>query len=160
MSRTQKPNSQQIFGIHRENIYVGPFIVFDPVSKFDDKNDRPKISMGFRNSSFSTNGNYFILAESGINSAVWFLAPPNKRGSKSHYSIVGQTLDSTGTAMAAVTLEAFSTSDDVKRGECVSNSQGEYVLPTQTTGNHYVRAYKAGGAFNYGGTSDENLVPS
>lgn len=160
MSRSLKPNAQQIFGLHREAIYVAPILLFDPDSKFDKNNDRPKISIGFRNSAFSSNGNYFILAESGINSAVWFQPPPNKRGSKSHYSIVGVTKDSTGTPMAAVTLEGYTTSDDVIRGRCTSNAQGEYTLPTQVNAAHYIRAYKAGGAYNYGGTSDENLTPS
>ena len=111
-------------------------------------------------SSFSNSGSWFFDGQS-VHESVWFEdISTYSIGMRSHYSIVGQTLDSSAAPMSAVTLEAYTTADDVKRGECISNAIGEYVLPTQTTGNHYVRAYKVGGAFNYGGTSDENLVPS
>jgi hypothetical protein len=159
MSRFQKPNSQQAFNIHQqaERMANNVMVSFRSSSKADpllDINNWPS------RSGFSSDGNWYMNGGGALHESVWFEDISTYAiGMRSHYSIVGTTKDSTGTAMAAVTLEAYTTADDVKRGECVSNSGGEYVLPTQTTGNHYVRAYKVGGAYNYGGTSDENLVP-
>lgn len=159
MSRFQKPNSQQAFNIHQQaermanNVMVG--YRRTSVADMDlAKNLWPS------RSGFSNDGNWYFSGGT-IHESQWFEdITTYSIGARSHYSIVGTTKDSTGAVMSAVTLEAYTTADDVKRGECISNSGGEYHLPTQTTGNHYVRAYKVGGAFNYGGTSDENLVPT
>lgn len=159
MSRFQKPNSQQAFNIHQQAERMANNVMpsFRRTSKADpllDINNWPS------RSGFSNTGNWFFDG-GNIHEATWFEdISTYSIGMRSHYSIVGSTKDSTGTVMSAVTLEAYTTADDVKRGECVSNSGGEYVLPTQVNTAHYVRAYKVGGAFNYGGTSDENLIPS
>lgn len=157
MSRFQKPNAQQVFGIHRE---TEPGNNLFPQYRRPTQYDRSLVINLWPRSGFSNDGNWHFSA-GNVHESTWFEdITTYSIGARSHYSIVGSTKDSSGTAMAAVTLEAYTTADDVKRGECTSNAQGEYTLPTQTTGNHYVRAYKVGGAFNYGGTSDENLVPS
>lgn len=159
MSLFQKPNSQQAFNIRQQAERMANNVMpsFRRTSKADpllDINNWPS------RSGFSNDGSWHFSAGT-IHEATWFEDISTYAiGMRSHYSIVGLTKDSLGAAMSAVTLEAYTTADDVKRGECISNSGGEYTLPTQTTGNHYVRAYKVGGAFNYGGTSDENLVPS
>jgi hypothetical protein len=158
MSLFQKPNSQQAFGTiqQAERCANNVRIEYRRTSVFDPSLDKNL----WTRSGFSQNGNYFISDGGSINPAKWFEDIETFTiGMRSHYSIVGSTKDSAGAPMAAVTLEAYRTSDDTKQGYCISNAIGEYTLPTQTTGNHYVRAYKVGGAFNYGGTSDENLVP-
>lgn len=158
MSRFIKPNSQQIFGNHREaepgnNLlpqYRSPS-VFDPLLNINNWPSR---------SGFSNDGNWHFGGGS-LNESQWFEDISTYTiGMRSHYSIVGQTVDSAGSPMSAVTLEGFTTADDVKRGECTSNALGEYTLPTQVSGAHYIRGYKVGGSFNYGGTTDENLTPS
>lgn len=157
MSRFLKPNSQQIFGNHREaepgnNLWpqYRRTSVFDPLLCL---NLWPR-------SGFSNSGNWFFDG-GNVHEATWFEnISTYATGGRSHYSIVGTTKDSLGVGMAAVTLEAYTTADDVKQGECISNAIGEYVLPSQKNTAHYVRGYKVGGAFNYGGTSDENLTPS
>lgn len=158
MSRFLKPNAQQIFGHHRE-AEPGDNLLpsYRQPSQF---NPLLAINLWPSRSGFSTTGSWFFDGQS-IHESVWFEdISTYSIGARSHYSIVGLTKDSAGTAMASVTLEAFTTADDIKQGECISNSGGEYVLPTQVNSAHYVRAYKVGGAFNYGGTSDQNLIPT
>lgn len=158
MSNIQKPNAQQAFGVHQgaERVANNCHVIYRSPSVYDN----------------ILASNLWPMRSGMSNSGAWFLSPnfyeavyfedtkTQASGAMSHYSIVGSTKDSLGVAMPAVTLECYTTADDIKRGECVSNSGGEYVLPSQYNSAHYVRGYKVGGSFNYGGTSDENLIPS
>ena len=111
-------------------------------------------------SGFSNDGNWFL---GGLQPDIpnWFNAPETEEsGAASTYTLSGFTKDSGGNAMSGVTVEIYTAVDDVIQGAATSLFDGSYIVPSLKNTAHYIRAYKAGGPFNYGGTSDNNLFPS
>jgi hypothetical protein len=112
-------------------------------------------------SGFSVDGNWYLNGLGTVDEPDWFNDPSTEdSGSASTYTITGIVKDSNGVGVSGATLECYTTADRVKRGSCTTLFDGTYIMPSLLNSAHYIRAYKVGGAFNYGGTSDENLTPS
>lgn len=65
-------------------------------------------------------------------------------GASEWLSISGIARGSTGTVLSAATIMAFRTSDNVYISSTTSAADGAYSAPVDTTGTHYLVAYKAG----------------
>lgn len=60
------------------------------------------------------------------------------------YSITGVTKDSTGVALAGVTVKLYRTADDSYIQQTTSDAAGNYNMPASQILQHYANAYKAG----------------
>lgn len=86
-------------------------------------------------------------------------AGPFRSRSFSTYTatVSGVTKDSTGAALASVTVQLFRTVDDAYIGETTSNGSGVYSIASVVSGPFYIVAYKAG-APDVAGTTVNTLV--
>jgi hypothetical protein len=84
---------------------------------------------------------------------VPFRSPPL---SMQAYAITGVTRDSTGAPLGGVTVDLFTTADDVKVATTVSDGAGNFQFPA-TAGPYYLVAYKPG-APDVAGTSTNTLT--
>jgi hypothetical protein len=74
------------------------------------------------------------------------------------FTIAGVTRDSSGAALAGVTVKLFSATDDVARYSTVSDANGNYSFSVPSNGwTWYAIAYKAG-APDVAGTTANTLV--
>lgn len=90
--------------------------------------------------------------------ACWHTWPIEESGSGSCLTISGYTKDADGNVLANCLVEAFTAADDVKRGECVSDSTGYFVVPTLVNAQHYLLAYKSGSP-DVAGQTVKTLTP-
>lgn len=84
---------------------------------------------------------------------------PFRSASFSTYTstISGATKDSTGAALAGVTVKLFVTGSNLFVSEAVSDGSGNYTLPIDKSGPFFIEAYKAG-APDVAGTTVNSLV--
>lgn len=73
------------------------------------------------------------------------------------YIITGVTKDSTGAALASVTVDLFDTAGDVLRATTTSDANGNYLVDGQIDTTYYLVAYKTG-APDVAGTTVNTLV--
>jgi hypothetical protein len=94
-----------------------------------------------------------------INYPVYcMLIRPRYYGAVSCLTLEGIARDSAGTAIAGVTVRAFTTADRVERGSVLNRADGGYVICTQEPGAHYITGQKDGSPDIQGVTNDA-LIP-
>jgi hypothetical protein len=107
-----------------------------------------------------TDGQLWCTDGTQVNDCVWWAWPRyDATGAHSCYMISGITKDSGGNPLPGVTVEAYTTADDVFRGKCVSGPDGGYNCPTLINAAHYLRAYLVGNP-DVAGTTRNDLTPS
>ena len=79
-------------------------------------------------------------------------------GNQSQGRLIGVTRDSSGAPLGFCTVHAFTTADDVKRGETVSDASGNFEIRTPVNAAHYLVAYLAGSP-DVAGTSPNTVTP-
>lgn len=72
-------------------------------------------------------------------------------------TITGTTRDASGVALAGVTLDLFTTADDVKVASMISDAAGAFAFDATAAGPYYLVAYKAG-APDVAGTTVNTLI--
>jgi hypothetical protein len=89
----------------------------------------------------------------------WFNWPTSDSGSRSCLLISGASRDLNGNLLAGCQITAYTTADNVVQGGPVTSANdGAFSVPTYSTGNHYIVAYKASSPSDLAGSSDINLT--
>ena len=112
-------------------------------------------SQGLDGYGFSHSGYY-------LPDAVWFnwLRQPDT-GARSCLLISGVSRDSNGAILPNCQITAYTTADNVAQGGPVTSANdGAFAVPTYSTANHYIVAYKTSSPSNLAGSSDTNLTGS